>query len=252
MTTLRGRGRMAFALPLFLFAGCASSGTEPHAMTSSEHEAAAKREEALAREHEKLRDPAETALPIGISSSYVSCPGYSAIACYGAWTSVRSPSERHLSDARWHIEQASQHRAASQALRAAEGSACQNVPEGERDISPFYHREDIVSARPFAEGMGLGGQRTVGAEVVFAALPAMTAEWLQRVVDCHLARNAVIADVQKTMTYCPLAVPHVKATVRSLGSSFAVDITSSDETSVKEIVTRANALTGGAAPRASH
>jgi len=157
-----------------------------------------------------------------------------------------------LSDTRRHAELAAQHRAASQALREAEVRSCKNVPEGDQDISPFYHREDIISAGPFAEGSGLGGQRVVGAEVVFAALPGMTAEWLQRVVNCHLTRNAVLGAGDKTMSYCPLAVPHVKAQVRSVGNGFAVDVTSDDEKSVKDVIARAEALKGKRSPTVSN
>jgi hypothetical protein len=99
--------------------------------------------------------------------------------------------------------------------------------------------------------MPLGGGRVVGAEIVFASLPGMTAEWLQRVVDCHRVRNEVIGDAMKEMSYCPLAIPHVKASVRSVGNGFAVDITSSDEGSVREILSRAGRLTGASVPRAS-
>ena len=246
-----GKCRLSLAFPVLLLASCASSGTEPHAMTAPQHEAAARSEEVASKEHERRYDSSQI-LPVGIGSlSYVSCPGYTGINCFPSWSSVRNPTELHLSDARRHAELAGRHRAASLALREAEAGSCKNVPEGDQDISPFYHREDIISAGPFAESLGLGGRNVVGAEVLFAALPGMTAEWLQRVVDCHLARNAVLGNAEQTMSYCPLAVPHVKAKVRSLGSGFAVDITSEDERSIKEVIARAEALTKPS-PKASN
>lgn len=54
--------------------------------------------------------------------------------------------------------------------------------------------------------------------MVFASLPGMTVEWLQRVVDRHRARNTVMSDADK-MPYCPLAVPYVKAQVLSVGNA---------------------------------
>ena len=209
-------------------------------MTAGQHEAAAKSEEQAAKEHNTQYDPSQYVyIPPTIT-----CPFYSGATCYRSWTSVANPTERHLTEGKEHAYLALQHRAASQELREAEARACKNVPDGDRDISPFYHREDIVSAGPFKESLPYGGGSVIGAEVVFASLPGMTAEWLQRVVDCHLARNAVFPDAETTMSYCPIAVPHVKAQVRSVGSGFAVDITATDDKSVKEILSRAGALTG--------
>jgi len=218
-----------------LLASCASSGTEPNAMTAGQHEAAAKSEEQAAKEHPAQYDPSQAVLPT------INCPFSAGLNCYRAWTSVESPTERHLAEGKRHAELAAQHRAASQALRDAETRSCKNVPEGDQDVSPFYHREDIVSVATLKANVPYGGP-IIGAEVVFASLPGMTAEWLQRVVDCHLARNAVLNDAEKMASYCPLAVPHVKAAVRSVGSGFAVDVTSNDEKSVREIISRAEAL----------
>jgi hypothetical protein len=69
----------------------------------------------------------------------------------------------------------------------------------------------------------------------------MTPEWLQRVVDCHLARNAV-GGATEDMSFCPLAVPHVAANVLSTGTGFAVDVTSEKGDSALEIVRRAQSL----------
>jgi hypothetical protein len=228
-----------------LLASCASSGTEPHAMTAAQHEAAAKGEERASTEHTSRYDAAQAivvppTVNCPFSGAYASAPV--GAGCYGAWTSVMNPTKQHLEEGRHHAEVAARHRAASQALRDAEARACQGVPEGDRDVSPFYHREDITAVRSVSEHLPFGRERLTGAEVVFTALPGMTAEWLQRVVDCHLARNAVVGDEEGTMRYCPLAVPHVKATVRSEGGGFAVDVTSQDEVSVREVIARAEAL----------
>lgn len=83
-----------------------------------------------------------------------------------------------------------------------------------------------------------------------AAQHELTEEWLRRVVDCHLARNAVVG-AYHTLSYCPLAVPRAKATVRSVGNGFAVDITMDDQKSLKEVIARAQALTRKAPPGAS-
>lgn len=214
-------------------------------MSGPQHEAAATSEERAAKEHMAQYDSAAAVPPT------MTCPFIAGVSCYRAWTSVQNPTEAHRAESKRHAEMAMQHRAASQALRDVEARACVNVPEGDRDISPFYHREDIVSAAPFKEAGPLGAGSVSGVEIVFASLPGMTAEWLQRVVDCHLARNEVLGDAMKEMSYCPLAIPHVRASVRSVGNGFAVDVTSNDEASVHEIVARAERLTGRSFPKAS-
>ena len=90
-------------------------------------------------------------------------------------------------------------------------------------------------------------ERLTGAEIVFDARPGMTAEWLQRVVDCHLARNAAIGfdTASADMPYCPLAVRGARAQVTSVGDGFAVDVTADDPASVGEIVRRADLLHPG-------
>jgi len=117
-------------------------------------------------------------------------------------------------------------------------------------MSPFNHREDITVVGTVKSERGgydsLGATIPTGARIAFRAVPGLTGEWLQRVVDCHLARNAVMGAADPTMGYCPLAVPHSKASVVSTGNGFAVDVTSDDADSVREIVKRAQALKSGA------
>ena len=76
----------------------------------------------------------------------------------------------------------------------------------------------------------------------FRAVPGMTVEWLQRVVDCHLARNAVLGHVAPEMPNCPLVPEGVTARVRSTGNGFAVDLRADDSTTVREIVARTDRL----------
>jgi hypothetical protein len=56
----------------------------------------------------------------------------------------------------------------------------------------------------------------------------MTTEWLQRSVDCQLARNAALGHVVPEMPDCPLIPNGVEAHVRSVGNGFAVEIKSND------------------------
>ncbi len=237
-------------------------------MTAGQHHAAATSEEQSAAGHQTQYDPSAKEVRRGPSpGAYSGCISYTSSNCYVRWRSEENPTDEHRKQADLHRTVAEKHRAAAKALVDAEKRFCSGMPEADRDLSPFYHREDIAAVQALKEAvsasdvysggseiraveiqqiekevLGLGGLR--GARVTFRAVPGMTPEWLQRVVDCHLARNAVIGD-DAAMSFCPLAVPHASASVRSTGNGFAVDVTSDDQGSAKEIVKRAWALSPG-------
>jgi hypothetical protein len=217
-----------------------AAGTEPHAMSASDHEAMASQEEKSSETHGVQYDPAA-------SATKKSCSVGKGAAC---WTSTTNPTAEHEKDAAHHRELAAQHRAGSEALRNAEASACSGVPEEDRDESPFDHPGDIRSVSPLREDIRMGKSstaRVAGAEVIFAAVPGMTAEWLQRVVDCHLARNAAIGHETAAgeMPHCPLTLRGAQAKVRSVGDGFVVAIRSDDTAASEEILHRAESLRAG-------
>jgi hypothetical protein len=90
------------------------------------------------------------------------------------------------------------------------------------------------------------GSTTVGASVTFRAVPGLTAEWLQRIVECHVARNNALGNNVPEMAYCPLVPKGVTAKVNSVGNGFAVEIRSDDPDTAKEVLRRAQALKPGA------
>jgi hypothetical protein len=217
-----------------LMLGCAADpGTQPHDMSQAQHEAMAKQEAQAGEAHAEQHDPSAT-------QAQTTCAGRG-----GCWTSVSNPTAQHSADAEKHRELAKKHRAASAALASAETSACAGISEDDRDISPFYHREDIQSVSPYSENVKSSRgsvSKVVGATVVFRALPGMTAEWLQRVVDCHLARAAAAGHEMPEMDYCPLELKGVKAKVASAGDGFAVNISADDDNTAEQIKKRAMAL----------
>lgn len=163
----------------------------------------------------------------------------------GCWSDVERPDDATRATAEEHRARAAEHRAAAAALRDAEERACVGIAENDRDMSPFAHRADIASVSVLEEDVPVGRttmHRRRGARVVFRARPAMTAAWLQRVVDCHLARNAVEGSMG--MDYCPLAIPGVRASVEEIRAGFAVDVVADDEAVVDEVIRRAQALVG--------
>jgi hypothetical protein len=223
--------------------GCAADpGTQPHDMSAAQHEAMAKNEESAAAAHAEQHDPSAT-------KATEVCSGKG-----GCWTSTSNPSAQHGDDAKRHHELAAKHRAAAAALTNAENSACAGISEDDRDISPFYHREDIQSVSTLTETVKAGKsstQKEVGATVVFRAVPGMTAEWLQRVVDCHLARAAAVGHDMPEMSYCPLMLKGVKAKVTSAGNGFAVNLSGDDADAIAEIKKRAQALAPSGSPVAT-
>jgi hypothetical protein len=160
------------------------------------------------------------------------------------WTSLTNPTAEDLKRAELHRKMAADHRAASQALRDAESRSCAGIAESDRDQSPFEHRDDIDGVEPLYSPLGQrsGGSRAVGAVVRIRARPGLTAEWLQRVVECHIARNASMGYAMLEMSHCPLMLKGVTATVASTGNGFAVSIRADDVETANEIRPRAEAL----------
>ena len=93
-------------------------------------------------------------------------------------------------------------------------------------------------------GPYLIGGMCEGALIAFQSVEGMTAPRLERLVTCHLARNACLDDGAKDVAYCPLALKNVKATVTQTADGlFAIAVRSDDPTVAEEILRRAQALT---------
>jgi hypothetical protein len=160
------------------------------------------------------------------------------------WTSEVNPTDQHKADAAEHHELAEKHRAAAQALRDAETSSSAGLDEPDRDTSPFYHREDIASVSKVERSVMKGRvqvSQLAGGKAVFRAVQGMTAEWLQRVVNCHTARAAALGHQVPEMSYCPLVLKGITATVSSTGDGFAIEVTSEDAATADEILKRMQA-----------
>jgi hypothetical protein len=205
-------------------------------MGAAQHEAAAVGEEKQAAEHGALYDPAA-------QQTRESCSAGRGEVC---WTETSNPTEAHKKAAQEHQEIAAEHRAASRALTDAEARSCAGISDKDRDTSPFAHRADIQSVSRMQEDTTAGKisvKREAGATIVFRAMPGLTAEWLQRIVDCHLARNASVGHDMPEMAYCPLVPRGAQATVTSVGDGFAVNVRADDAAAAAEIWRRAQLLT---------
>lgn len=113
-------------------------------------------------------------------------------------------------------------------------------------MSPFERGADIASVAPLVVRTVTAREETdrtpVGVTVTFRPVPGLTAEWLQRVVKCHLARNAALGHSMPEMPRCPLVPNGVSATVSSTGDGFAVAIQADDPAALDELQRRAQAL----------
>lgn len=188
---------------------CASTpGARPHDMSAAAHDAHAEQEEDAARRSEARI----------------------------AWTATP--------DGRAEVERlrrmAADHRAASKALRDTEASACANLSEEDRAVSPFQRYSDIASVEPYS--VGARAPRLLGARIHFRAVPGLTAPWLQRLIDCHAARIATLGHDAPEMASCPLLPKDVSASVSSEAAGFVVDLKSWDHESAREVLRRARAL----------
>ncbi len=198
-------------------------------MSAAEHQAAARSESSAAEAHADQKDPSAT-------PKQPLCSGRG-----GCWTSTASPTAQHSDAAKRHRDLAAKHRAASTALTDAEVRSCAGLSEEDRDMSPFAHKEDIQAVSPLTKETKSGKGSTskeVGVTVVFRAVEGLTAEWLQRVVDCHLARASSVGHDMPEMGYCPLIPKGAEATVTSAGNGFAVNISAKDQATVDEIKKR--------------
>lgn len=215
-------------------AACASSGTKPQDMSTSEHEAAATSTQAEAAKHAK--DFSSSA-----SVSVGQCPAGEG----PCWISEVNPTEEHKKKAGKYASLAAKHRAAGQALQEAEARACSGVPERDRDLDPISRREDIAGATPVYAPVQSGDtiQSVMrGAVVTFRGVRGLTAASLQRLVDCHLARGAAMGHPASEMPDCALFLKGVTATARNVGGGVALELLGDDEASATEIWNRVRRL----------
>jgi hypothetical protein len=166
-------------------------------------------------------------------------------AAHQAEAATDAQAEKHLREAQRHREAAALHRSHADALRATEARVCVGIPAAERAASPLEQPDGIRSVEPAHVTTPSGKfttTRLVGARVVVLAQPGLTAEWLQRLLDCHLAHMAAVGPAAAHADACPLALPGVSATVTSVGDGFAVVIVADDEESAAIVLARARAI----------
>lgn len=223
--------RLIGCLAITAFAACKTTpGTQPQEMGATGHEQAAAAEQEEAKRHAALYERAARAT---VEQCEPERGG-------GCWTSSVNPTEQHLKEAERHLAAAEKHRAAGRALVQAEASACAGLTELDKDMSPFAHREDIESVAPlYTEKLG---EVLLGARIAFRPVRGLTQARFERILSCHLARNAALGHDVPEMDYCPLVPKDVTAQVKPSGDRYLVDVQSGDPVSAQEIWMRAQRI----------
>lgn len=157
------------------------------------------------------------------------------------WSSEVNPTAEYLKKAQHYRALAGKQRAESEELRQAEAKACAGVPELDRALSPFHHPDDVATVTPLR--VTDGPVKLVGAVIAFQAAREMTEPRLERIVSCHLARNACLDSGSKDVAYCPLVLENVWTSVIITRSGlFAISVQSPDPEVAQEILRRSEAL----------
>jgi hypothetical protein len=122
--------------------------------------------------------------------------------------------------------------------------ACHGVPTAEWAGTRLTDQADIRSIQEIKSEAPVSEAETVvprgGARLLLRAQPGVTAEWLQRIAECHMAQVATSS--ASALTASPLDVKGALISVQSAGDGFAVDITSADRKIAREILRRAKSL----------
>ncbi len=223
--------RLGWMLAVGGLCACATTVPPNHGSVAQEQAIAAADQAQAARQAQEYRPGAGRVVTAG-------CRGKGDLggAC---WSSDENPSASHLELAARLRSEAARHRAVSKALVAAEEKECAGLSEDDRDESPFDHVEDIDSVDRLN---GPDGAVLLGATVRFRARPGMTVQWLQRVMDCHLARTDALGHDLPDMPDCPMVPAGEEARVRAEGDGFSVALSSKDPASAREILSRAQRL----------
>lgn len=196
------------SLAVVACASTASTGTRPSEMSVAEHERAAREDETLAeaQEHQYDEDAWQTS-------------GSCSDLCFSTWS---NPTAEHAELARRYRAEAAEHRAASKVLQNAEQAACQGIPERDRDVSPFFHEDDIVG---WEKEPRSGPEGPVAFRIHFRAIEGVDVERMQHLLDCHLARSAARGYEAPEMPYCPLVLEGVSAVAKSAPTGLDVVLT---------------------------
>lgn len=160
-----------------------------------------------------------------------------------AWAARIAPTPLQTTQLEALRDAARSHRIASPAVRAAEGTACAGLGDDDRDVTPFFYRDDVIDVQPLRGHDGALPGRLEGAAVTFRRVEGLSPERMQRLVDCQIARDAALEYRVPEVGWCPLAVAGTLARVAVSESGLEVRIVAANADAATETYVRAVALT---------
>lgn len=159
-----------------------------------------------------------------------------------AWAARIAPTPQQATQLEALRDAARSHRIASPAVRAAEGTACAGLGDDDRDVTPFFYRDDIVDVQPLRGPDGALPGRLEGAAVTFRRVEGLSADRMQRLVDCQIARDAALEYRVPEVGWCPLAVAGTLARVAISEGGLEVRMAATSADAATETYVRAVAL----------
>jgi hypothetical protein len=209
-----------------------SSSVPVNHLSATAEEAVAQRQEHAAGVLElqgEMADDTPTCGPVSLGKSNAECGPSTRENGETASDSLRAAQLR---------EAAAQHRHVAMALENAQWRACEGLSDDEIGLSPFSRRADIVDV----EVVTNAAQRVTGARVRFHEIGTLSADRLQRLVDCHLAMDNALGHDVPERAYSPLVPRGASATVTTVPHGYVIEVVSDDPDGAREIVRRAMAL----------
>lgn len=202
------------------------SASPPPYASVAEHEAHAEHAEHEASEHGAQFD--ENAARTRFACRHGAASREAEGAC---WSWEENPTLSHLHHAEELRQAAQAHREAAAVLVDAEAKACQGLTDLDRDMSPFDQRDDILEAKAEAGA----------ATVTFRRVAGLSREGLERLIACHVARNAAMGFAMQEMAFCPLALKGISAKVEETPAGLTVRLSAPSDGAV-ELAQRVKAL----------
>jgi hypothetical protein len=220
--------------------GCAGPGQSApqKPLSAAEHLAKAERNEREAANIDER--PVELAggdvSPTVAAISTVSTSGGAPLT-QPRWSYSMAPTMERTLAANRLREQAARHRTIAKGLLDAEKHACAGLQQEDIDTGPFFHRNAIDKVTP----VEVNGTPQ-GARIRFAAVPGLGAPWMQRAVECAMARAAVLGYPEDYLRESPLMLEGVSATVLQDGARVEVQVSSDDPMTAIKILGRSEGL----------
>jgi hypothetical protein len=123
-----------------------------------------------------------------------------------------------------------------------ERRACAEVPEAERAQGPFARRDRIERVETLRQ---IGNPKLVaplsGVAVTVRATPGVTEQWMDRVIECHLAYRAN-RGATSTPSTDPLDIDDTRVAISPTATGFRIAITSDNPEVARAVIESGRSL----------